>query len=227
MTRSLFVLTNVIRLPGMPEPTGFDVRETADVWRALTEAGIDVDFASPAGGPCRPIVPMVRSRAVDDFMASPDWGRATERTRVLGEVDAAKLDLVYLVGGHGAMLDFWPSHDVQAAVVSVLRAGRLVAAICHGAAGLLGTGLGGAPIVSGRAMTAFSDAEEQARGLLDIVPFSLELELVARGARFTAGPDKTSHVVTDQQLITAQNPYSTAELSTQILQRLAAETQRK
>lgn len=227
MTRSLFVLTNVTQLSGMPGPTGFDVRETADVWLALTEAGIDVDFASPAGGPCRPIVPTVLGRAVDDLMASPDWGRATERTRVLGEIDAAELDLVYLVGGHGAMLDFWPSQDVQATVASALGAGRLVAAICHGAAGLLGTGPDGTPTVSGRAVTAFSDAEEQVRGLLDVVPFSLELELVARGARFTAGPDRASHVVVDQQLITAQNPYSTAKLSAQILQRLAADTKRK
>lgn len=227
MTRALFVLTNVIQISSMPDPTGFDLRETADVWRALTGAGIDVEFASPAGGACRPIVPAVRGRAVQDFMTSSDWSRATETTRILGDVDAADVDLVYLVGGHGAMLDFWPGPAVHATVTAALGAGRLVAAICHGAAGLLGADHDGTPIVSGRAVTAFSDAEERARGLLDVVPFSLEVELVQRGAQFTAGPDKSSYVVVDRQLITAQNPYSTEELSAQILQQLAAGPMRK
>ncbi|WP_237223960.1 type 1 glutamine amidotransferase domain-containing protein [Rothia nasisuis] len=211
----------------MTEPTGFDVRETADVWLALTEAAVEIKFVSPAGGACRPIVPNRPSRAVEAFIASPDWGQATESTIMLGAVDPTEFELIYLVGGHGAMLDFWPGPVVRAAVIASLGAGCVVAAICHGVAGLLGARPDGVPIVSGHAVTAFSDAEEQARGLLDTVPFSLQNELISRGAHYTAGADGSSHVVVDGQLITAQNPYSTQEFSTQILQHLDAGTKRK
>ena len=89
------------------------------------------------------------------------------------------------------------------------RAGKPVALVCHGPAALRrATGEDGAPLVAGRAVTGFTNSEEAAVGLTEVVPFLLEDELKRLGGRYTRGPDWQVHLATDGNLITGQNPAS-------------------
>ena len=93
-------------------------------------------------------------------------------------------------------------------VEGVYRAGGVVAAVCHGPAGLLGAEVDGRPLVSGRRVACFSNAEERAIGMTKIVPFLLAEALSALGADYDEGPAFMPHVVSDARLVTGQNPVS-------------------
>ena len=86
---------------------------------------------------------------------------------------------------------------------------RVVAAVCHGPSALVNVVLSnGSFLVAGKKIAAFTDSEEQAVGMADIVPFLLERKLKDRGAQHQSAADWTSNVVIDGYLITGQNPQS-------------------
>jgi len=217
MSAALFILTNTERVSGIPKSTGFDIREAAHVWHALKSHGYDVTFASVRGGTAHGVLKNDRSPAVRRFVrAFPGHGTVSTNT-VRGQL-ARSYDLLYFVGGLGAMWDFPFDPDVHALIQYALLRGSTIAGICHGQAAFLGlTGREGRPVVEGLALTAFTDIEEQARGLLDKVPFSLEKTLIRDGAIFTSAPDGVGHVVVDGPFITAQNPTSLPELNAALL----------
>ncbi len=213
--RALFILTNITQFGAHPRSTGFDVREAAGLWFALTNRDIEVIFSSPRGGRCRPIEPRTHTKATRAFFESPAaWIAATEDSSPLRQIDGAEFCLIYLVGGHGAMWDFWPSVAVRTIVQDATRSGAHVAAICHGVAGLLNmVDPNDSTSISTQRVTAFSDEEERRRELLPLLPFSLEQKLREAGAIYSALPDMSSHVVSDGPFVTAQNPYSVDEFS--------------
>lgn len=217
MNSALFIVTNVESVNGIDAPIGFDVREAAHVWASLTTHRYRVTFASIRGGNAVGVLKGDRGPAIQRFVhAFPDDGTVpTVSVRSQVEYDH---DLLYFVGGLGAMWDFPHNSEVHALIQSALLRGSTVAAICHGPAAFLGlTDGAGRPIVADRAVTAFTDAEERARGVLDKIPFSLEQALGAAGATFTGAADGVGHVVVDGPIITAQNPSSLPALNTALL----------
>jgi putative intracellular protease/amidase len=74
--------------------------------------------------------------------------------------------------------------------------------------------------VQGRNVTGFSNTEEAAAGLVDIVPFLVENVLVENGGLYTKAADGEPHVVTDGMLITGQNPASSESAAKALLKRL-------
>ncbi len=79
------------------------------------------------------------------------------------------------------------------------------------------------PMVEGKQVTGFSNSEEQAVGLTDIVPFSLQDELVKRGASFSNAPDWQEYVVVDGLLVTGQNPASSEAAAKALIKLLSAD----
>ncbi|WP_327091787.1 type 1 glutamine amidotransferase domain-containing protein [Nonomuraea sp. NBC_01738] len=215
----LIALTSHARLGDTGRTTGFYVSEAAHPWAAFTGAGHEVGFVSVRGGePPRdgedPSDPVQRR-----LLELPAL-RATPRPE---EVDAGRYDAILFAGGHGTMWDFPDNPGLAALATTVYERGGVVAAVCHGPAALVGVTLScGAPLVAGRRVAAFTDAEEAAVGLTGVVPFSLASRLVELGAEHVPGPDFAPRVIRDGRLVTGQNPASADGVAREVLAALSA-----
>jgi putative intracellular protease/amidase len=76
----------------------------------------------------------------------------------------------------------------------------------------------GESLVKGKAVTGFSNTEEEAVKLTKVVPFLLEDELTKHGAHYSKGDDWESYVKQDGLLITGQNPGSSEAVAKLILE---------
>jgi putative intracellular protease/amidase len=214
MSRILIVLTSHASLGGTDRPTGYYVSEAAEPWRAFTAAGHAADLASITGG---------TPPSDGDWDGFADFRPLAEAGAVaVADVDPGRYDAVFLAGGHGTMWDF-PASPVLARLIGAVYAhGGVVGAVCHGPAGLTEVTLpGGGYLIAGRAVAGFTDEEESAVGLTDIVPFSLQQRLAARGALLRPAPAFTARVVRDGRLVTGQNPASAPGVADAMLTALA------
>lgn len=219
MTRALIVLTSHSDLGGTGRRTGFYVSEAAEPWAILTDAGVEVDLASIAGGaPPRdgentadPVQRRFLEAEADRLAATP----------ALSDVDATGYDAVFFAGGHGTMWDFPESPAIARLTREVWENGGHVAAVCHGPAALVGVTLSdGTHLVAGKKVAAFTNDEESAVGLTEIVPFLLSDALTTRGAIHIPAPPFTAHTVIDGRLITGQNPASATGVAEALAQAL-------
>lgn len=120
------------------------------------------------------------------------------------------------------MWDFPTAPAVAAVGRDVYESGGVVAAVCHGPAALVGITLSdGAPLVAGKGVAGFTNEEEAAVGLTGVVPFLLADALTARGATHRPGPNFTENVVSDQRVVTGQNPQSAAGVARAVVAALA------
>jgi putative intracellular protease/amidase len=139
------------------------------------------------------------------------------RSRRLSEVDVLDYDAIFFPGGLGPMVDIYKDQDVKHAVIRAWNAGMIVAAVCHGPAAFLGVTLNdGTPLVQGRRLTSFSNAEEEGYAKAD-VPFMLEGALRAEGANYEETDPWLPKVVIDGRLLTGQNPASAGPLAQEIV----------
>lgn len=217
--RVLLVVTSHDAMEKSGEATGFWMAELTHPYFALREAGISVDIVSITGGDA-PVDP--RSLEQEDaenerFLSDPQTRKLIEGTRALGEVSPADYAAVIFVGGHGTMWDFPDNPEVNRVAAGVYENGGVVAAVCHGPAALLGVTLSdGSRLLDGRQVTGFTNSEERAVGLDDVVPFMLQDALTSAGASFEGGADWQSKVVVDGRLITGQNPASAGVLGEKV-----------
>lgn len=212
----LFVMTNTTKIGPHNRPTGVFFAEVAHPFEVFDGAGVAIDFVSPKGG-------AIPEDAYDDkdpadraFKGSKAYRRMNE-SRKLSEVDATSYDAIFFPGGLGPMVDIATDADVKRAVTRAWNAGRIVAAVCHGPVALHGVKLeDGSPLVRGRRLTSFSNAEEE-NYAKDDVPFSLENALRDAGAIYTSTDPWQPHVITDGRLMTGQNPASAGPLARAIV----------
>jgi len=212
---------------GTKHPTGFWAEELLSPLQVFSDAGIDVDLASPDG----------KTPVVDEGSLSPeDIGEeesAKQRkalvaladrlgsTLVLADVDPNSYDAVFVPGGHGPMEDLAVSEDLGRILVTMLDGGKIVSSVCHGPAGLLPAKRGdGSWLFAGRKLTAFTDAEEEQAGLADKAPWLLEARLREAGVTFSSGEPWESFVVVDDNLVTGQNPASSTETAHKVVGKL-------
>lgn len=224
--RILIIVTSNDRMGETGKPTGLWAEELAAPYFAFTDAGHEVEIASPKGGaaPIDPgsLKPQGENDAVvERFLADPTAQRKVQATQVVGELDASRFDAVFFPGGHGTMWDLPGDAGVTRAVESAYAAGKVVAAVCHGPAGLVSARRpDGQPLVAGKRVNAFTDEEERQAGLIETVPFTLESRLRELGAQFEKAASWQPFAVRDGQLITGQNPQSSAEVARLVLQAL-------
>lgn len=205
----LIVLTSHGQKGNTGQATGYYLSEVTHPLAVLHEAGLPVEFASIQGGE-----PPVDGLDLNDpvnarYWADADFRQAVRTTPKLADVDPARYSAVLYAGGHGTVWDFPDSPAVQSLTRAVYEQGGVVAAVCHGPSALVNVRLtGGAYLVSGKRLAAFTDAEEQAVGLAEVVPFLLASTLAERGALHQAGANWSEQVVVDGRLVTGQNPQS-------------------
>lgn len=196
--------------------TGLWLEEFAVPYNEFKRAGYDITVASTKGG-ASPLDP-------NSDKNEAEWGEARkvlENTLPLTEVKAADFDGIFMPGGHGTMFDLPDNTQLQKLIVDFAANDKIVAAVCHGPAGLVNVTLpDGAPLVSGKTITAFTDDEERASKLDELMPFLLESRLKEQGADFVVEPNWTDHVERDGKLITGQNPQSSLSVAKAVIEAL-------
>lgn len=214
---------------GTLHPTGFWAEELVTPYSVFTDAGWDVDVATPGGK-----APTVDKVSLDDSAGDADTLAAVKaklkelepvlaKPLDLDDVKAENYDLVFYPGGHGPMEDLAVNETSARILTERMADNAPVALLCHAPAAVLATekAQGGSPF-SGRTMTGFSNDEERAAGLADKAPWLLEDRLVALGAEYTKAPEPAApYVAVDGNLYTGQNPASSKELAERLVKDLA------
>ncbi|WP_341503641.1 type 1 glutamine amidotransferase domain-containing protein [Gallaecimonas sp. GXIMD4217] len=221
----LMVLTSHDRLGDSGEPTGFWLEELAAPYYRFKEAGAEVVLASPQGG--RPPVDpksLAEESLTDDARRFQDDDQAMALladTVPLKSVKADDFDALFYPGGHGPLWDLAEDAYSQALIEDFFDAAKPVAAVCHGPAVFVKVVDGeGLPFLLGKKLTGFSNAEEAAVGLTEVVPFLLEDAIVEKGGSYEKGLDWQDFVVSDGHLITGQNPQSSSSTARAVLELL-------
>jgi putative intracellular protease/amidase len=234
VTQVVIVATSHSELGSSGERTGLWLEEMAVPYYALLDAGVVVLLASVHGGEIpldprsvrdadgpasdgQPTLPAAVRRFLGD-------GQAMETARssiTVASIADRQFDGVMLPGGHGTMWDMPGSAGLAQLVGSHFDRGRVVAAVCHGPAGLVAAKRqDGHPIVEGRKVNGFTNTEEESVGLAQVVPFLLESRLKELGGLFERGPDWQPYAVRDGNLITGQNPQSSDLVARHLLEAL-------
>ena len=218
----LIVLTSHSELGNTGHKTGFWIEEFAAPYYILKDAGVAITIASPKGGqpPIDPKSeePGSQTEATRRFDKDKDLQQLLANTKKLSEVSADDFGAVFYPGGHGPLWDL--TNDAQS--INLIKAFRSskkpVVAVCHAPSVLLNvTDKNGDPLVKGKKVTGFTNTEEAAVQLTNIVPFLLEDELKNKGGIYSKKEDWASYVVKDGLLITGQNPASSAEAARELL----------
>jgi putative intracellular protease/amidase len=222
----LMVLTSHDQLGNTGKKTGFWLEEFAAPYYTFKDAGATITLASPRGGqpPIDPKsdTPDAQTKDTQRFKADSDAQTVLAHTLKLSEVAASDFDAVFYSGGHGPLWDLVEDADSVALIEVTLAVGRPVALVCH-APGVLRhvKAANGAPVVRGKNVTGFTNSEEQAVGLTEIVPFLVEDMLKNDGGNYAKVADMQPYVVKDGLLITGQNPASSEPAAKELLEQLS------
>ena len=221
----LMVLTSHSALGDTGKKTGFWLEEFAAPYYVFLDAGADITLASPQGGqpPLDPKSddPGAQTDATRRFKADGAAQKTLAHTHKLAEVSAADFDAVFYPGGHGPLWDLAEDKHSIALIEHLLATGKPVAAVCHAPAVLRHPKTpDGQPVVRGKNVTGFTNTEEAAAGLTDIVPFLVEDMLKKNGGQYSKAGDWQPHVLTDGLLITGQNPASSEPAAQALLKKL-------
>jgi putative intracellular protease/amidase len=209
----LMVLTSHDRLGDTGKKTGFWLEEFAAPYYQFKDAGAAITLASPRGGqpPLDPKSdePDFQTAATARFKADTASQAALAGTVKLSGLKADDYDAVFYPGGHGPLWDLAEDPDSIALIEKFFAQGKPVAAVCHAPGIFRHTKApDGSPLVQGKSVTGFSNSEEAAVGLTDVVPFLVEEELKSQGGKYSSGADWQSYCLQDGNLLTGQNPAS-------------------
>lgn len=219
------VLTSHDQLGNTGKPTGFWLEEFASPYYVFKDAGAEITLLTPKGGqpPLDPKSddPANQTDSTKRFKDDVEAQKILASTKKLSDVRFDDYDAVFYPGGHGPMWDLANDKDSIRLVQTMVNAGKPIAAICHGPVALVNAkDKSGAPLLKGKTITAFTDTEEEAVGLTKVVPFLLEDAIKDRGANYKRGKDWESYVVEDGNIITGQNPASSADAAEKLLNKL-------
>ena len=219
------ILTSHDKLGDSGKKTGFWLEEFAAPYYVLLDSGVEITLASPAGGqpPLDPQsdLPEAQTQATERFKKDQAAQSALGNTTKLADINADEFDAIFYPGGHGPLWDLAENTDSQRIIETFVAEDRPLAAVCHAPAIFKHTkGANGKSLVSGRRVTGFTNTEEAAVGLTEIVPFLVEDMLKANGGLYEKGPDWGSYVVADGKLITGQNPASSEAAAKALLKLL-------
>jgi len=219
----LIVLTSHRKLGNTGNKTGFWLEEFASPYYALKDAGAEITLASPQGGqpPLDPKSdePDAKTEATQRFSKDVAAQAQLANTVELADVSADSFDAVFYPGGHGPLWDLYSDANSIALIQDFIAAEKYVAAVCHAPAVLLkAKDPNGRPLLEGKKVTGFSNSEEAAVELTDVVPYLLEDELMKVGGIYQKVEDWHPLAVVDGLVITGQNPASSQMVAQALLQ---------
>ncbi|EJK99434.1 ThiJ/PfpI family protein [Pseudomonas fluorescens Q2-87] len=221
----LMVLTSHDTLGNTGRKTGFWLEELAAPYYTFLAANAEIVLASPKGGqpPLDPKSnePSFQTDLTRRFENDAAATAQLANTVRLDSVSQNDFDAVFYPGGHGPLWDLAEDPKSIRLIEAFLAAGKPAALVCH-APGVLRhvKNPDGTPLVAGRKVAGFTNTEEEAVGLTNVVPFLVEDMLIANGGMYSKGADWSSYVVSDGLLITGQNPGSSTEAAQLLIAKL-------
>ncbi|ELS04568.1 putative intracellular protease/amidase [Xenococcus sp. PCC 7305] len=223
----LMVLTSHDQLGNTGEKTGFWLEEFAAPYYIFLDAGAEITLASPLGGqpPLDPKSnePDFQTEATKRFHNDRAAIAALANTLVLSNIAPENFDAVFYPGGHGPLWDLAEDPHSLKLIETIYESGKPVAAVCHGPGVLRHAKTqDGSYLVTNKSVTGFTNTEEAQVKLTDVVPFSVEDELIKNGGNFSRAADWMSYSVSDGNLITGQNPASSEAVAQAVLQKLSS-----
>ncbi|MET9544106.1 type 1 glutamine amidotransferase domain-containing protein [Streptomyces sp. NPDC006627] len=231
MSKILFVVTGADHwtlADGSRHPTGFWAEEAVAPYEAFKAAGHEVVVATPGG-----VVPTVDQGSLapeanggqegaDKVAASLAAFTELQGPIRLEDVDLADYAAVFYPGGHGPMEDLAVNADSGRLLALALEIGMPLGVVCHAPAALLAaTKDDGSNAFAGYRLTGFTNAEETQAGFAERAKWLLQDRLVEVGVDFQEGEPWAPKVVVDRNLVTGQNPASSAPLAAELLKKLA------
>ncbi|WP_020528338.1 type 1 glutamine amidotransferase domain-containing protein [Flexithrix dorotheae] len=225
MKKVLFVLTSHEDLGNTGKKTGFWIEEFASPYYHLIDNGVNVTLSSPKGGQ-PPIDPMsneadYQTPATIRFNEDAELKEALSNTTRLESVNSSDFDAIFFPGGHGPLWDLAENKHSNNLIEDFYQQGKPIGAVCHAPVVFKNAKTeAGHPLVKGKKVTSFSNSEETAMGLDEIVPFLVEDELKKNGGVFSKGDDWQSYAIEDGLLITGQNPASSVMVAQLLLNQL-------
>ncbi|WP_426090665.1 type 1 glutamine amidotransferase domain-containing protein [Flavobacterium sp. DSR3-2] len=224
MKKVLFVVTSHDKLGNTGEKTGFWTEEFAAPYYELLDNGVQIDIATPLGGqpPIDPKSedPSAATEATKRFDADTELLAKLKNTHKLADVKESDYDAVFYPGGHGPLWDLAEDKNSIALIESFYSNKKPVAFVCHSPGALKNVKVNGEYLVKGKKVTGFSNTEEEAVGLTNVVPFLLEDVLQTNGATYSKSGDWQPYAVEDGLLITGQNPASSKLVAEKLLNQL-------
>jgi putative intracellular protease/amidase len=220
----LAVVTSISEMGSSGKSTGYELTELSRAYYVFMANGFEVDVASPLGGQ-PPVVIDDDDVAQYDyaFMNDPVAQHKAKNTLAIAEVNPSDYEAVYFVGGKGAMFDFPDNISIQTLVRELYEKDKVIGAVCHGPSALVNVTLSnGSPLLLDKTVSSFTNKEELflIPDAPEIFPFLLQDKLVKSGATFQEGSLYLENVVTDGNLITGQNPWSTWALAESMIKAL-------
>ncbi|AZB29818.1 type 1 glutamine amidotransferase domain-containing protein [Chryseobacterium balustinum] len=217
----LFVLTSHDELGNTGQKTGFWTEELAAPYYALSDKGVEITLASPKGGQ-PPIDPKSEDPSSqtdatlrmdkDEFLKDK-----LKNTHKLSEVKSEDFEAVFYPGGHGPLWDLAEDKVSQDLIVDFYSNDKPVAFVCHAPGVLKDVKIDGEYLVKGKNVTGFTNTEEEAVQLTDVVPFLVEDMLKKNGGSYSKVEDWAPYAVVDGRLITGQNPASSEKVAEELL----------
>lgn len=221
----LFVLTSHDKLGETGRKTGFWIEEFANPYYTLLDQGAHITLATPKGGKA-PIDPgsEVSSASTADTERFDKDEAAQEKinnTLVLADVKQDDYDAVFYPGGHGPLWDLAEDKVSINLIEAFNNQHKPIAFVCHAPAALKHVkNSEGDFLVKNKKITGFSNSEEDAVKLTGVVPFLVEDMLVQNGGIYSKVADWQPYAIQDGNLITGQNPASSALVAEKLLEML-------
>jgi len=209
----LFVVTSHDQLGTTGKKTGLWIEEFAAPYFYFTAQGAEIIIASPKGGQA-PIDPKsnevsFQTESTRKYFADPVVQEKLAHTVLLSKVNQKDYDAVYYPGGHGPMWDLSEDKNSARLIEAFIKNQKPVALVCHAPAALKNVKTAdGQPFIKGKKVSSFTNTEETAVQLNNVVPFLLEDMLKSKGADYQKGEDWHPFAVQDGLLFTGQNPQS-------------------
>ncbi|MER3432388.1 MAG: type 1 glutamine amidotransferase domain-containing protein [Leptolyngbya sp. ERB_1_1] len=222
----LIVLTSHDRLGNTGKETGFYLPEVSHPVAVFDRAKLTVEYVSPKGGKA-PMIGIDLSDPLNQaFVEDSEKMAQVENTRSPDQIDPSEYDAIFYAGGHGTMWDFPNTPALDRIAASIYDRGGIIGAVCHGPAGLVNLKLAdGQYLVNGKTVSTFTNEEEAAVGLIEVVPFLLESKLIDRGATVEKAANFQAKVVVSDRLVTGQNPASATGVAEAMIKLLTGVSQ--
>jgi putative intracellular protease/amidase len=221
----LIVLTSHDKLGDTGNKTGFWLEELAAPYYVFKDANIDITIASPKGG--RPPLdpksddPSMQTDATKRFKTDQEANKQLSQSLKLSDLNESDYDAIFYPGGHGPLWDLVSDENSIRLIKDFWNAGKPVSAVCHAPIVLANVkDSSGEFIIKGLEVTGFTNSEEDAVQLTNIVPLLVEDTMIDRGAKYLKSSDWSVHTIQDKNLITGQNPASSEEVANLVLKAL-------
>ena len=218
----LFVLTSHDKLGDTGKKTGFWIEEFASPYYSLMDKGVNITIATPKGGQA-PIDPSsdtddAQTEATKRYWDDKEAQELIATTKKLSDMKASDFDAVFYPGGHGPLWDLANDATSIKLIETFNEQQKPIGFVCHAPAALKNVkAKDGSPLVKGKKVTGFTNSEEKAVQLTDVVPFLVEDMLKENGGIYSKKEDWAAYAVQEGNLITGQNPASSELVAEKLL----------